>query len=283
MNAISDDNLGGGGCLEDLGSQAVGVQELASGKQAPDHTAAAAALPEPEMPAVLSAQEERELAMCEAIIKEGLETFVGVGVALTTIRDRLLYRVSFDTFEDYVASKWAMSVRHAHRLCFAANFVKTITDQAVEVTPGSLFPLPHSEKQVRALNRLRTEPERIAAWREACSSTTRPNGVPSSKEVERIVGARLLSLSPATEGQVSASSPITEAIPAGNREQRAREALRRAITAARELVDTLGTADSVVTARAALTLEQLQGIGDHLARLERMQAARKNGERLVGS
>ena len=146
--------------------------------------------------------------------------------------------------------------------------------------------LPRTEKQVRALNRLETEPERIAAWKEACGlAATR---LPTAREVERVVDARLGINRPEGKGSghglishgPKLDQPVIDAQPAGNREQRAREALRRAIAAARDLVDTLGTADSVVTARAALTLEQLQGIGDHLARLDQMQASRPSPGRV---
>jgi hypothetical protein len=221
---------------------------------------------------VLTPDEARELAICEEIIDRTFDALNEGSLALATIRDKGLYRGSFDTFEDYVAATWSIGVRQAHRLCFAANFAKSIADQ---VTPGSLLALPRTEKQVRALNRLETEQERIAAWKEACDLVV-PR-LPTSKEVERVVDARLGIVrgdSPAAILNRQPAKAVIDAQPAGNREQRAREALRRAIAAARDLVDTLGTADSLVAARAALTLEQLDGIGDHLARLERMQASR---------
>jgi hypothetical protein len=233
--------------------------------------------------AVLSPDEARELDICEGLIEEGLSKSVGVALALVTVRDKRLYRESFDTFEEYVESRWGVGVRQAQRLCVLANFTKSLENYAGDATPGSHLVLPSNEKQVRALNRLPSEAERISAWREACRvAAARPGGKPTAKEVERVVDGRLgVGRDPGVaNGQLQmASGRAVDVQPVGNRAQRALEVLRRAIATARDLVDTLGTADSVVTARAALTLEQLQAIGDHLSRVERLQAARANGER----
>ena len=227
------------------------------------------------LPELLSPSEAAELSICDGIIERGLKSFIEVGLALATVRDKRLYRVSFDTFEGYVEAKCPYGVRQAHRVIASAVLAQSIADQAEKVAPGSHLIVP-KERQARALGRLPAD-EREPAWREALTiAATRPNGEPTVKEVERVVAARL-GLSPESKVQSpkpAAQQPVIEAVPAGNREQRAREALRGAIAAVRGLVDALGTADSLVAARAGLTLEQLDGIGAHLARMERMQVSR---------
>ena len=50
---------------------------------------------------ILNIDERNELERCEVVIRQGLETFIEVGQALMTIRDKRLYRIEFGTFEDY--------------------------------------------------------------------------------------------------------------------------------------------------------------------------------------
>ena len=50
---------------------------------------------------ILNIEESHELERCEVVIKQGLQTFIEVGQALMTIKEKRLYRISFKTFEDY--------------------------------------------------------------------------------------------------------------------------------------------------------------------------------------
>ena len=69
---------------------------------------------------ILDATERAALTDCEATIERGLQTFVEVGTALLTIRDRRLYRAQYKTFEDYCQERWGMSRPRAYQMIDAA-------------------------------------------------------------------------------------------------------------------------------------------------------------------
>ena len=98
---------------------------------------------------ILNIDESHELERCEVVIKQGLQTFIEVGQALMTIREKRLYRIGFKTFEDYCVEKWSMDKRHANRLIQASETISNL---------GPIGPvIPQTESQVRPLTRL--EPE----------------------------------------------------------------------------------------------------------------------------
>lgn len=108
-------------------------------------------------PTPLSDAEKRERDRCEAIIAKGWETFLAVGYALATIRNKRLYRDRHATFEDYCRQKWEFSKSHANRLIEAAVVAAILTPIGVK---------PTSESQLRPLVDL--PPQRIPdAWKKA--------------------------------------------------------------------------------------------------------------------
>lgn len=94
--------------------------------------------------------EQERLETCEAIIRNGLKTFVQVGEALLEIRNFRLYRREFKTFEEYCEKRWGMSVRQSQRLMNASEVVENLKRDQLGV-------LPTSEYQVRALAALSPE------------------------------------------------------------------------------------------------------------------------------
>ena len=64
----------------------------------------------------LTINEKAELDTLEGIISREMGSFIAVGKALLTIRDRRLYREEFNTFNEYCKEKWGMSKDYAHRL-----------------------------------------------------------------------------------------------------------------------------------------------------------------------
>jgi hypothetical protein len=101
--------------------------------------------------------ELRERSECEKIICRGLETFLEVGRALATIRDKRLYRDRYGTFEEYSRQRWEFSKTHANRLIEAAAVAAVLTPIGVKLK---------CESQVRPLVGL--EPMKIsAAWKRA--------------------------------------------------------------------------------------------------------------------
>jgi hypothetical protein len=100
---------------------------------------------------ILNIEESHELERCEVVIKQGLNTFIEVGQALMTIREKRLYRIGFKTFEDYCVGRWGMVQQSATRLIRAYETVSNLQSEPI----GSV--LPKSENQVRPLTSL--EPE----------------------------------------------------------------------------------------------------------------------------
>jgi hypothetical protein len=49
----------------------------------------------------LSATEQADYDVCEAVVQKGWDAFVQVGLALARIRDKKLYRAEFNSFEEY--------------------------------------------------------------------------------------------------------------------------------------------------------------------------------------
>jgi hypothetical protein len=105
----------------------------------------------------LSRAECRQRNECETIISKGWDTFIEVGHALVTIRDRRLYRDQYARFEDYCREKWDYSRTHANRLVNAATIAAVLAPIGAKVK---------SESQLRPL--LALSPQIIpAAWKRA--------------------------------------------------------------------------------------------------------------------
>ena len=98
---------------------------------------------------ILNIDESHELERCEVVIKQGLQTFIEVGQALITIKEKRLYRIGYKTFEDYCVEKWSISRPRAFQLIEAANVISGLST-IVDI-------LPKTESQVRPLTSL--EPE----------------------------------------------------------------------------------------------------------------------------
>ena len=98
---------------------------------------------------ILNIDESHELERCEVVIKQGLQTFIEVGQALMTIREKRLYRIGFKTFEEYCQVKWQMEKSQTYRLIETAKVINNISPIG-EV-------LPKTESQTRPLTSL--EPE----------------------------------------------------------------------------------------------------------------------------
>lgn len=119
--------------------------------------------------------EVQQLAECEAVIERGLHTFVAVGNALLTIRDKRLYRQDFGTFEDYCRDRWGMERAHAYRLIDSAKVVNALSPI------GDI--LPATESQARPLTALPPEVQPIV-WQQAVE--TAPNGKVTAAHVQEV-------------------------------------------------------------------------------------------------
>ena len=109
----------------------------------------------------LTALELSELAQCEAVIAQGLRTFVDVGAALLKIRDDRLYKEEWTTFEAYCRDRWECQ-QHAR--------ISADLKQSELVTANlstMVYILPATESQARPLTALEPEQQayRMAARR----------------------------------------------------------------------------------------------------------------------
>lgn len=126
----------------------------------------------------LTLSEKTKLAELEAIIKDGLMTFIDVGACLWEIRNSRLYRAEYGTFEQYCREKWQMTRAYAGSLIKAHEIVTNIEN----VNHG--LQTPATERQVRPLAKLAPEDQKTA-WQKAVE--TAPEGKVTAKHVEKVV------------------------------------------------------------------------------------------------
>ena len=104
----------------------------------------------------LKTNEKQELQKHETTIKKGLNTFVEVGQALLEIRDKKLYRIEYNTFEQYCQDKWHFTRMRVSQLINASVVIQNV---------NNCLQKPTTESQVRPLTPL--EPEiQNAVWQE---------------------------------------------------------------------------------------------------------------------
>lgn len=111
----------------------------------------------------LSTREEELLKRLESSIEEHLKGFKIVGHALTVIKEQRLYRLNYDTFEEYCAVEWDLSRPRAYQLtdCYLVlNHLSTMVD--MNEKPKFKI-LPVNERQTRPLTYLEME-QQAEAW-----------------------------------------------------------------------------------------------------------------------
>lgn len=116
-----------------------------------------------------------------------------IGLELREIRDRRLYKVkraetvagrySFETFEEYVASRWEWTYQRAHQLIDAASVVEHFSNK-FEV-------LPSRERHVAPMLKLDSDDERAAVWQAVVAKHGHSiTAKDVEAEVERLVNAK---------------------------------------------------------------------------------------------
>jgi hypothetical protein len=106
----------------------------------------------------LTAVDATDLHDLEQVVEQGLATFVEVGKALATIKDRRLYRETHETFEAYCSERWGISRSYAYRQIDGAQVAEI-------VSPNGDSPAPASEAVARELAPLKNDPEKAReAW-----------------------------------------------------------------------------------------------------------------------
>ena len=118
-----------------------------------------------------------ELEQHESVIADGLRTFIDIGRALTTIRDKQLYSAAgFRSFEKYCKSKWQLSRTRAYQLMNASDIATDLYKKL------DTFPLV--EAHMRPLSQIPAG-DRQSVWDKI--GETAPNGVITTKHVANVV------------------------------------------------------------------------------------------------
>lgn len=94
------------------------------------------------------------LADLETLIREGLDTFVNVGLALSAIKERRLWEGKHASFDEYCKKEWGFGQSNAYYLIQNSTIAKQLP------TP------PKTSSHVAPLKMLETEAARVQAWEE---------------------------------------------------------------------------------------------------------------------
>lgn len=104
--------------------------------------------------------ERRELERLEGVIVRAVKVQLDAARALLRIREGLLYRAEYSTFEEYCQRRWNMSREHGRRLC---NWAEVSANLEASATNGGKLPV--HESHARPLARL-TPTQQQVAWHE---------------------------------------------------------------------------------------------------------------------
>ncbi len=124
----------------------------------------------------LSTDTEKRLNQLEKIIEKGMSHFVEVGTALLIIQKEKLYKLIFQTFEEYCKERWDLKRQRAYELIGAAQISQNLS----EISDN----LPKKESHAAALASLEPEQQK-EAWKKVVE--TAPEGKVTARHVEEIV------------------------------------------------------------------------------------------------
>lgn len=150
-----------------------------------------------KMSRVFTQKEITDFKRIESEIENDEAAFLRTADNLIEIRERQLYGIMADTFEDYVRIRWGWTKQRAYQLIAARNVVDSL--------PAKSQPLVDSERKARALIDV-PEKQRPAVVREAVKDA--PNGKPTARHIEEAaerVAAPAAQKPPATETLVDAT------------------------------------------------------------------------------
>ena len=118
----------------------------------------------------LSAEEAAELTRCVQVVKAGLVAFVEAGKALDVVREKQLYRQSFESFEAWAEHELNLTGRRALQIIESAKIFETLKIVSKVA--------PKYEAQVRPLAGL-APVDQVEAWSEAvvAAAPAEPSGV----------------------------------------------------------------------------------------------------------
>ena len=230
--------------------------------------------PTAQLVPILTVAERAALLECESIIRQGRAVFVQVGHALSRIRDSRLYREGYNTFEEYCLAEWEISDRYARNVRSAADVVEALRAKQFAV-------LPATESQARPLTKLPRE-ECGPAWEEVLADGVHADGhqrVTASRVAEVVQRRmnRIRGKDSDTELVSKGQGPKSkvDSIDTGTREERILVATAEAQGKLRELAELMVTADSSAAANVVVAIHNLDDLGEHIKRVQKMQSNRK--------
>ena len=97
---------------------------------------------------VLTKSEKTELHRHELDIEDGIKSFVKVGNALNSIKEKLLYRERYDTFDEYVKDRWSMGRHYAYRLIRGSEIAGRFPELTNEAEARELNKVPYTDQGV---------------------------------------------------------------------------------------------------------------------------------------
>ncbi len=121
-----------------------------------------------------------ELEKLERKVREGLQSFVDVGRALTQIRERHGYAVrGYKTFEEYCEKEFGFTERHGLRMIMAAD-----TAQKVEKAVGVA---PRNEASARVLNPIAGDPKLLGKLKEKLAAQKLSVATATAEKLQEVV------------------------------------------------------------------------------------------------
>lgn len=154
----------------------------------------------------LTKSERMQLKEHEAVIDNGIHTFVDVGNALLSIREGRLYKSEYDTFAAYCATKWGFNRNYANKIINASEVVRNLSTMEPKPESGDLsynvddlcttvLKIPTTERVVRPLTKLTPEQQPVA-WKAALSKAQSEGRAVIARDVEQAVEAIKPALQP---------------------------------------------------------------------------------------
>lgn len=119
---------------------------------------------------LLNPAERKMFAAWEKYIDKHQDAFIGVGGALTCIKNQKLYREQYDSFEDYVYDRWRFTRQHAYRLIHAS----AVQAGLKQVSPTGDIPLPKSERAFRELANIKGSVNQLKVLQAAAENVSDP-------------------------------------------------------------------------------------------------------------
>ena len=149
-----------------------------------------------------SADDVKDWESIKGTLEVHAASVVEVAAALTTAKDRELWRLEYDSFDAFVRDYFQFSVRRAQQIRQAGRILESVAPDAKHVSPERL-----SDRGLRELDRLPEKAQRIQAL-EAAQSAVGEGHRPTARHVAEAVQTIL---NGQDDGEVTHVPPIAKA------------------------------------------------------------------------